>query len=127
MKGIPLNMDYEVPTKGYEKFWEGVKRGEVWYTVCRNCRRSFFPPQLQCPSCRTEDVEWMRSEGVGEVMTFSIVSAKPQGYQSYPDYIIAVVRLKEGVDIMCWLKEKLNVGDRVKISSDGSRFVGERL
>ncbi|BBD73669.1 hypothetical protein HS1genome_2058 [Sulfodiicoccus acidiphilus] len=38
----------------------------------------------------------------GKVLTYLVVKAKPQGYNSLLDYTVAIART-EDVDLMCWL------------------------
>jgi Predicted nucleic-acid-binding protein containing a Zn-ribbon len=119
MEGIPLNLNYKVPIKGYEKFWESLKEGQVWGTSCTKCGEKYFPPQLHCSKCGASTT-WFKVSEEGELLTYSIVKAKPQGFEGYEDYTIALVRTKE-VDLMCWLSGEPRVGAQVRIGADGRR------
>lgn len=125
MQAIPLELRYVIPEKGYEKFWEGLKRGEIWATKCNRCGSIYYPPQRDCPTCFTSGLEWYRVSNRGEIMTYTKVKAKPQGYEKVEDYTIGIVRTDDGVSLMCWIKGEPKVGVKVNLTTDGERVIGE--
>lgn len=127
MEGIPLQLRYTVPEKGYEKFWEGLSKNEIWATKCRKCGTLYYPPQRDCTSCYTSELEWVKLSNRGKLMTYTVVKAKPQGYESEEDYVIGIVRTDDGVDLMCWIKGTPRVNSHVNLVTDGKRVVGEIL
>ncbi|BCS92459.1 Zn-ribbon domain-containing OB-fold protein [Metallosphaera javensis (ex Sakai et al. 2022)] len=127
MEGIPLHLRYAVPEKGYEKFWEGLTRNEIWGTRCSKCGTLYYPPQRDCSLCNTSDLEWVKLSNRGKLMTYTLVKAKPQGYENQEDYVIGIVRTDEGVDLMCWIRGNPRVNSTVKLVTDGKRVVGEIL
>jgi len=125
MQAIPLELRYVIPERDYEKFWEGLKKGEIWATKCKRCGSLYYPPQRDCPVCMTSELEWYRLSDRGELMTYTVVKAKPQGYEDREDYTIGIVRTEDGVDLMCWIKGVPRVGSKVRLGTDGDRVVGE--
>jgi len=125
MQAIPLELRYVIPERGYEKFWEGLKKGEIWATKCKRCGSLYYPPQRDCPVCMTSELEWYKLSDRGELMTYTVVKAKPQGYEDREDYTIGIVRTEDGVDLMCWIKGVPRVGSKVRLGTDGDRVVGE--
>jgi uncharacterized OB-fold protein len=124
MEGIPLILKYTLPAEElYKPFWEGLKRGEVLGTKCKRCGTIYFPPQRDCPKCMVSDMEWFNVGKEGELMTYSIVKQKPQGFEQYEDYTIGIVRTEKGVDLMCWVIGKPRVGAKVSLTSDGNRVL----
>ncbi|MFP3260531.1 MAG: Zn-ribbon domain-containing OB-fold protein [Sulfolobus sp.] len=124
MEGIPLILKYTLPAEElYKPFWEGLKRGEVLGTKCKHCGTVYFPPQRDCPKCMVSDMEWVNVGKEGELMTYSIVKQKPQGFEQYEDYTIGIVRTEKGVDLMCWVIGKPRVGAKVSLTSDGNRVL----
>ncbi|QKR00214.1 Zn-ribbon domain-containing OB-fold protein [Metallosphaera tengchongensis] len=124
MDGIPLELRYSLPEKGYERFWEGLKRGEIWATKCDKCGVVYYPPQVDCTNCMTK-TEWVKLGNKGKIMTYTVVKAKPQGYDKLEDYVIGIVKTEEGVDLMCWIKGRPKVNDTVTLTTDGMRVIGE--
>jgi len=125
MDGIPLLFKYTVPDKLYDVFWEGLKKGEIYGTRCKKCGTLYFPPQKDCQKCLTSDMEWVKLNDEGTIMTYTIVKQKPQGFDSYPDYTIGIVRNSDGVDLMCWVKGEPKVGKKVKLTTDTQRIICE--
>lgn len=125
MEGIPLILKYEVSTQGYEKFWEGLKKGEIWTTRCKRCGVTYYPPQRDCPSCMSSEMEWFKLKDRGVILTYSIVKQKPQGYENYEDYTVGIVRNEDNIDLMCWIKGEPKVGKKVKLTTDGKRVIAE--
>ncbi|MCS7143027.1 MAG: Zn-ribbon domain-containing OB-fold protein [Aigarchaeota archaeon] len=114
-----LRLRYLLPIKGIEDFFEGLVKGEVRYTRCKRCGRKYFPPQPDCSSCGTREMEWMRIEGTGELLTFSKVVVKPTSYLHYDDYIVGVARFPEGFNVLAWVRasdvSELEMGTPVRI------------
>ena len=125
MDGIPLLFKYTVPDKLYDVFWEGLKKGEIYGTKCEKCGTLYFPPRKDCEKCLTSDMEWVKLKDEGIIMTYTIVKQKPQGFDSYPDYTIGIVRNSDGVDLMCWIKGEPKVGKKVKLTTDTQRVICE--
>lgn len=80
-------------------FWDGAAEKRLLYPRCDECERAFFPPHLVCPHCRSAKWSWSQSVGRGEIYSFSVVHRAPQpGFET--PYVIAVVDLDEGFDLM---------------------------
>ncbi|MBB5254657.1 Zn-ribbon domain-containing OB-fold protein [Sulfurisphaera ohwakuensis] len=125
MDGIPLLFKYTVPDKLYEKFWEGLKKGEIYTTKCKKCGTLYYPPRKDCEKCMSSDMEWVKLSNEGILMTYSIVKQKPQGFENYSDYIVGIARNSDGVNLMCWVKGEAKVGKKVRLTTDGQRVICE--
>jgi len=66
-----------------------------------------------------ENLEWVELKGEGELLTFTKINIKPISFMHYPDYIVAIARMDEGFNILCWLSaddpKKIKPGMRVKL------------
>ncbi len=121
---IPLNLKYKI--KYPDKFLEALKRGEILGTKCKNCGSVYFPPQRDCFNCGKNEMDWIKLQSnEGEIMTYSIVYQKPQGFENYDDYIIGIIRTNDGNSLMAWVKGKPKVGAKVRITTDGVRLIAE--
>ena len=82
-------------------FWEGCKRHELLIQHCKDCGDNIFYPKLYCPNCLSPDIEWIKTSGRGKVYTFTIVrNYSPTEFAQDVPYVVAVVRLTEGVQLM---------------------------
>jgi len=114
-----FKLKYNIPLGKISRFFEGLKEGVIYATKCKRCGKIYFPPQADCPYCRTSDVEWIKLSGEGKLLTFSIINVKPTTFSHYQDYAIGICELKEGVRIFTWIRtnepNKLKVGMKIKI------------
>jgi uncharacterized OB-fold protein len=69
-------------------------------------------------------MEWIVLPEEGELMTYSIVHQKPQGYENYPDYTIGIVKTGN-INLMAWVIGEPKVGKKVKITTDGNRILAK--
>ena len=114
-----LQITYSLPITRTSKFWEGLKEGKVYATICQKCGILHFPPVADCGICYSSNMKWTELDGEGEIVTFTQVFVKPASFSNEPSYIVAIARLKEGVKALAWLsgvkRENLKVGMKVKL------------
>ena len=53
-----------------EGFWEGVKRRELVFQRCGQCREWHHPPRPMCHKCKSFDMRWEKSTGKGTVYSY---------------------------------------------------------
>ncbi|AFA39374.1 putative nucleic-acid-binding protein containing a Zn-ribbon [Pyrobaculum oguniense TE7] len=118
---VPLVYNHKLPIANIEKYWKGLDEGRVFATKCTACGTVYYPPQIDCPSCRSQQMEWVELPKEGVIDTFTKIYARPQGYEDFEPYIVAIVHTG-GLRIMGWLKAKdercVKVGDRVVIRTE---------
>ncbi len=91
----------EEPMPWSRPFWDGTKEGRLLLPRCRECEKVFFFPRAFCPSCHSEDIEWIESSGRGTIYTYTTVRTNPpSSFTEDVPFIVAIVRLEEGVQIM---------------------------
>lgn len=99
-----------------ERFWEALSDGRFLIHTCNDCEERFFPPAPVCPSCHSWSVDWIESNGTGELYSFTRQHATADGF---PDEIVAgVVELDEGPRLLTAIDEAyadLVLGDRVRV------------
>jgi len=89
------------PSPWSSPFWEGCRRHELLIQHCRDCGANIFYPKLFCSSCLSPNLEWTKSSGRGKVYTFTTVYAYgPTQFVDDVPYVIAVIKLDEGVQLM---------------------------
>ena len=58
-------------------------------------------PKRVCPACLGEDLGWREASGRGEVYTVTVqMAGPPSGFEDRLPYVLAVIRLEEGVQMM---------------------------
>jgi len=121
IKSKPMSLSYDIPISKTKQFWDSLKEGKVIATKCKKCGTLNFPPAADCPNCYSSDIEWLPLGGEGEIETFTHVIIKPQSFQEYEPYTIAIAKLKDGVKVLAWLTgtsiENIKVGMKVKLQA----------
>ena len=87
----------QVPIKGAR-----LRLGEspaLMGSRCPQCGEHFYPPRYVCLNCYQEGLEEVALSTRGELWTFTIARAALPGTLMTPPYVIAQVRLPEGVSL----------------------------
>ncbi len=82
-------------------FWQGVREEKLMIQKCTECGQPIFYPRMCCPFCFSDQIEWMEASGRGRIYTYTIVrSNAPSSFIADMPFVIAVVRLEEGVQML---------------------------
>ena len=94
-KPVPIVNEWAKP------FWEAARDGKLIIQQCTDCKEYIFYPRISCPHCFSENVEWVEASGDGTVYSFTVVTSNPPS-AFIPDlpYVVAIVRLEEGVQML---------------------------
>jgi uncharacterized protein len=101
------------------EFWDGLRDGRLLLRRCTSCRTVHYYPRPFCPSCWSDDVEWVEAGGGGHVYTYSMVHRNDlPPFQEQVPYLAAIVELDEGPRIMSRLVDvegdAVDIGMRVQ-------------
>jgi len=108
-----------VPTRWSAPYWRAARERRFVIQGCRSCDQLIMYPKPFCPSCLGEDLDWRTSKGKGEIYTVTVQRAgAPSGFEDQLPYVLAVVRLDEGVQLMSRI-----VGDGAEGARCGDRVV----
>jgi hypothetical protein len=83
-----------------EPYWTAAAGGVFLLPKCVACGRFHHHPRPWCPHCWSLDLEWAQPSGRGTLVTYSVVHQPPSPGFDVP-YVLAVVRLDEGPQLMC--------------------------
>ena len=70
--------------------------GELRVQRCSDCGHWRWTPQIACPSCWSEAVEWRATSGRGEVYSYTVIHRPVDPSRFAEPYVLAVVALEEG-------------------------------
>ncbi|UVK48097.1 OB-fold domain-containing protein (plasmid) [Mesorhizobium sp. AR07] len=87
---------------------------------CRGCDKPIMYPKRVCPHCLGDDLSWRASTGKGEIYSVTVqVAGSPTGFSDRLPYVLAIIRLDEGVQLMGNIvgpnAENSRCGDRVTV------------
>ncbi len=82
-------------------FWEAARRHELVVQRCRSCGAFRYHPRGVCPACLSDDTEWVRSSGRGEIYSFTVTRQnQAPAFAARVPYVLAYVVLEEGVQVL---------------------------
>ncbi len=102
-------------------YWEAAKQGRLLIKKCNACGEVHHYPRPFCPTCWSEDVEWLEVSGAGTLYTYSTIFRNDlEPFSEWGAYVAAVVELDEGPRLMTNMvgadPESLRVGMPVAVS-----------
>ena len=114
---------FDLPTIDDETrpFWEGTKAGRLLLRSCNACGAVHYYPRPFCPTCWSDDVDWVEASGKATLYTHSTVYTNdlPPFNERLP-YIPAVVDLQEGprmmTEIVDCATEDLQIGMPLEVT-----------
>ncbi|MGC8618648.1 MAG: Zn-ribbon domain-containing OB-fold protein [Thermoplasmata archaeon] len=98
-----LALRYNMPVGKISNFFEKLRGGKVSATRCNACNELYFPPQVHCPKCNSEDVSWVDLSGEATLETFTKIVVKPTSFSDNEDYVVAIGRMIEGINVLATL------------------------
>lgn len=102
---------------------EAWRSGFLQIQHCRKCGKSIFYPRPICPECWSNDLEWRRARGVGEVVSFSrIYRPNHEAFSAEIPIVLAEIRLEEGATLLARVVEgvaEVRSGALVELVEDG--------
>ncbi len=105
----------DVNTK-LSSFWEGLNQGEFRTTKCKSCGSVHYPPRTLCPSCYSDQIEWVNLPLTGTVETYTHVDIPPPGFNGA--FYLVAVRMDELDKTILgrYTGEEPKIGDRVTMA-----------
>lgn len=78
-------------------------------------------PRFICPSCWSEDLEWIESKGAGAVYSFTVIHRAPTPvFAQHTPYVTAMIELDEGPRIVANILGdnalSVKIGNRVSVT-----------
>ena len=105
-------------SKGY---WDAASERRFVVQECRACGKTIMYPKRVCPHCLGDDLGWRDSPGRGEIYAVTTqLAGPPTGFEDRLPYVLAVIRLDEGVQLMSNI-----VGDHAADAKIGDRVVAD--
>ena len=123
-----LPLKFLIPIEKIEPFFDALKRGTLTATKCTKCGAVYFPPQADCSACRASQVEYVPLSTAAVLLAYTVINVKPFSFAPYGDYVVAIGRLPEGLNVLAWMKgiepSEIRVGMKLKLVVDRRREDG---
>ncbi|MET3616297.1 putative OB-fold protein [Rhizobium aquaticum] len=108
------------PSAWSDGYWNAARERRFVVQECHECSRLNMYPKLFCPHCLSDRLGWRDSEGKGEIYAVTAqLAGPPTGFADRLPYVIAIIRLNEGVQLMSNIVGEgaidAKIGDRVTV------------
>ncbi len=117
------------------RYWREIKyRYRLIGELCTECGAVVFPRRALCPHCGCRELEECKLSETGTVVSWTVINNPPKGYERYAPYVVALIRLDDGAQILSQVvdvePEEMRVGLRVeatfrRVREDGSSGIIE--
>jgi hypothetical protein len=78
-------------------YWDAARRHQLMLQRCRKCGAYRYPAGEACSSCLSDDLEWVKATGRGEVYTFTVFhQVYHPAFAGDVPYVVAAIELEEG-------------------------------
>lgn len=89
------------PSAWSAPFWKAAANHKLMVQKCVQSGELLMYPRLVSPFSLTDELDWVECSGRGEVYTYTVQEAgAPSGFEDALPYVIAVIRLDEGPQLM---------------------------
>jgi uncharacterized OB-fold protein len=88
-------MEYKLT---FVKWREAIRVGDILGLKCSDCGTVTCPPRKVCSGCAGENLEAIKLNGKGEIISFTVCYAVPTGFTG--PYVVAIAELEEGGRVM---------------------------
>jgi len=103
-------------------YWAAAAEGRLVLPKCSECGLVHWYPRPFCPDCSSRSIEWIHSDGAGEIYSFTITRRGQGAYREASPYVLAYVELDEGPRVLTNIVdadlETLAIGQRVTATFD---------
>jgi len=113
------------------RFVDELAAGRIMATLCKKCRKKYYPPQADCPGCMESHMEWKQIGNEGKLLTFTKIYVPPEHFAirqplmpfssvQFEPCPIGILEVEEGLKIMGWMPKidlkRIRVGMKLKAS-----------
>ncbi len=102
-----------------EQFYRFMNEGKLMGAKCIKCGKIMLPPRPICIQCYSENLEWIKLENKGNLLTYTIIHVAPPQFQHLVPYAVGIIELEKGLKLPGMIKEvdfdKIKIGMELKI------------
>lgn len=79
--------------KAYE---DSINQNRIVGSICNDCKTIAVPPRPVCRKCNSDDVDITTVDGVGKLVTWTVIHIAPPTHLDRVPYILGIVQLSNG-------------------------------
>ena len=88
-----------------------LEKGIVTATRCQKCGRLYFPPRVDCLTCRNSSVDWVPLVGKARLVTFTEVHFGPPAFEQSTPYLLGLAEFDTGVRVFAPISHDSSLSD----------------
>lgn len=105
------------------QFYANLHEGKLTTTRCKDCGGLFWPPRVACPSCNSDQFQWVDLPSEGELYAYTAMFlGAPLGMEKDVPFVMAMVQL-DGTEFRVLSRignvkyDDCSIGMRVKLET----------
>ena len=100
-------------------FYKFVSEHTLMAAKCKKCGTEILPPKPMCTKCLSTNLNWIEIEGIGNLLSYTIIHVAPEQFQSMTPYTVGIIEFKNGLRLPGMIcdttSEELKIGMKLKI------------
>jgi uncharacterized OB-fold protein len=113
-----IKMSEELPPFTISSFYNFISEKKLMAAKCNKCGTILLPPKPMCTNCLSTNLRWIDLDGIGKLLSYTIIHIAPTQFQSLVPYTVGIVELKSCLRLPGMIRNKYGeniAGDRVKV------------
>ena len=108
-----------VPDRDTQPFWDAVAERRLVVPRCGACSHWIWQPRPLCPSCQSEDIEWVERTGAARIVSWTVMypPVLPVWAEKLP-FVLMLVELDDAPGVR--MLGQLVDDDGVLLQTDGT-------
>ena len=118
--GSENSLPLPFPNGDSQPYWDAARERRLLIRQCKACSLLHFMPRHLCPTCWSDQLEWVDASGTGTVHSFTVIRRAPAAaFAPRVPYVLAMIELDEGprmiANVLGEDALETRIGDRVKV------------
>ena len=105
-------------------FYKFVSEKCLMAAKCNECGTEILPPKPMCPKCLSTNLRWIKLDGTGKLLSYTIIHVAPEQFQAIAPYTVGIVELQKGLRLPGMIRdvkhEDIKIGMILKIDFETS-------
>ncbi len=114
-----------------KRFVDELSKGNIMTTICKICRKKYYPPRADCSGCMDSQMDWIPINSQGYLLTFTKIYVPPKHFAPVQPLMpfstiqfepcpVGIIEVEDNLRIMGWIPklntEEIKIGMRMKAS-----------
>jgi uncharacterized protein len=89
------------------KFVDYLEQGKIMGTKCQTCGARYFPPQMDCSKCMSNQMDWFEVNPNSKLVSYTLVRYGPAGFEKLAPYVIAIGETADGLRVLAFMNKAI--------------------